>query len=214
MDIEYVQAWAAILNALAWPAAVLIVAMIIRSLVLPAISEGGCVAVKMQGVEFTVTPAQGKRTPGGSAEEEVAQLTKNGLVNAGISKNVLPFDYFFLNHTSFLRREKQEEFRKFTGVNMDHYDIRVIVDSYYQGALERIDCVEYILHHAYPQPIQYRRNPEDKFLLKELANGEYVLMARVFLKDRKEPILLQRYITLWETGPVLIRKLHLKLPIS
>ncbi len=203
MHIEYVQAWAAILNALAWPAAVLIVAIIIRSLVLPAISEGGCVAVKMQGVEFTVTPAQGLRPPGGSSEEDSSQLTRRGLMNAGISQKVLPFDYYFLNHTSFLRKEKQEEFRKLTGVDIDHYDIRVIVDSYYQDALERIDCVEYILHHAYPQPIQYRRNPEDKFMLKELANGEYVLMARVFLKDRKEPILLQRYITLWETGPML-----------
>jgi len=203
MHIEYVQAWAAILNALAWPAAVLIVAIIIRSLVLPAISEGGCVAVKMQGVEFTVTPAQGLRPPGGSSEEDSSQLTRRGLMNAGISQKVLPFDYYFLNHTSFLRKEMQEEFRKLTGVDIDHYDIRVIVDSYYQDALERIDCVEYILHHAYPQPIQYRRNPEDKFMLKELANGEYVLMARVFLKDRKEPILLQRYITLWETGPML-----------
>jgi len=203
MDIESVQAWAAILNALAWPAAVLIVAIIIRSLVLPAISEGGCVAVKMQGVEFTVTPAQGLRPPGGSSEEDSSQLTRRGLMNAGISQKVLPFDYYFLNHTSFLRKEMQEEFRKLTGVDIDHYDIRVIVDSYYQDALERIDCVEYILHHAYPQPIQYRRNPEDKFMLKELANGEYVLMARVFLKDRKEPILLQRYITLWETGPML-----------
>lgn len=203
MDIESVQAWAAILNALAWPAAVLIVAIIIRSLVLPAISEGGCVAVKMQGVEFTVTPAQGLRPPGGSSEEDSSQLTRRGLMNAGISQKVLPFDYYFLNHTSFLRKEKQEEFRKLTGVDIDHYDIRVIVDSYYQDALERIDCVEYILHHAYPQPIQYRRNPVDKFMLKELANGEYVLMARVFLKDRKEPILLQRYVTLWETGPML-----------
>lgn len=203
MDIESVQAWAAILNALAWPAAVLIVAIIIRSLVLPAISEGGCVAVKMQGVEFTVTPAQGLRPPGGSSEEDSSQLTRRGLMNAGISQKVLPFDYYFLNHTSFLRKEKQEEFRKLTGVDIDHYDIRVIVDSYYQDALERIDCVEYILHHAYPQPIQYRRNHEDKFMLKELANGEYVLMARIFLKDRKEPILLQRYITLWETGPML-----------
>lgn len=39
-----------------------------------------------------------------------------------------------------------------------------------------------------------------KFLLKELANGEYVLMDKVYLKDRKEPVLLQRYTTLWESG--------------
>jgi hypothetical protein len=26
-------------------------------------------------------------------------------------------------------------------------------------------------------------------------------MAKVFLKDREEPVLLQRYIALWESGP-------------
>jgi hypothetical protein len=38
-------------------------------------------------------------------------------------------------------------------------------------------------------------------MLKELANGEYVLVAKVFLRDRKSPLILQRYITLWKEGP-------------
>lgn len=113
----------------------------------------------------------------------------------------IPPDYFFLNHTSFLRKDKQAEFQKITNVYRDHYDIRVIVDSYYGGALDRIDYVEYILHQSYPNPRRRHDNRKDNFMLKELANGQFVLMAQVFLKDRKEPVLLQRFITLWETGP-------------
>lgn len=113
----------------------------------------------------------------------------------------LPVDYVYLNHTSFLRKEMQEEFRRRTGVQLPHYDIRVIVDSYYRGALDDIERVEYILHEAYPNPIQVRTHKGDKFLLKEVANGEFVLLAKVSFRNRKSPLLLQRYVTLWESSP-------------
>ncbi len=76
-----------------------------------------------------------------------------------------------------------------------------MVDSYYRGALDSIERVEYYLHEAYPEPIQIRTHKKDKFLLKEIANGEYVMLAKVFLRGRKQPIVLQRYITLWKSGP-------------
>jgi len=68
--------------------------------------------------------------------------------------------------------------------------------------------VEYLLHRAYPHPVQYRRSAKDHFMLKELANGEYVALARVYLKDAKEPLVLQRYISLWESGPRLDNKVE------
>jgi|APTNR8051073442_1049403.scaffolds.fasta_scaffold12961_4 hypothetical protein len=113
----------------------------------------------------------------------------------------LPADYIYLNHTSFLREDMQEEFRRRTGVGLPHYDIRVVVDSYYRGALDEIERVEYILHEEYPNPVQVRTHRSDKFLLKEVANGEYVLLAKVSFRNRKEPLVLQRFITLWESGP-------------
>lgn len=121
------------------------------------------------------------------------------------SSEEMPPDYYFLNHTSFLRSHKQDEFRKKTGVPLVHYDIRVIVDSYYEGALDKIQSVRYILDKAYPNPIQIRthKDKSNKFLLKELANGEYVLMAEIYVQGRKEPIHLQRHITLWKSGPEL-----------
>ena len=119
--------------------------------------------------------------------------------------NELPLDYFYINHTSFLRKEKQEEFRRLTNLNIDHYDIRVVIDSSYEGALDKVRRVKYILDDSYPTPI-YEFSDEaksSKFLLKELANGEYVLKAEVYLKDRSEPVYLQRFITLWKSGPEL-----------
>ena|SRR5688572_2301338 len=118
--------------------------------------------------------------------------------------NVLPADYIYLNHTSFLRLEKQKEFQTRPGaMNIPYYDIRVNVNSYYRGALERIKYVVYFLHESYDIPIQARTNREDHFELKELAYGEYVLTAQVFLKDAKKPIILERYITLWNSGPII-----------
>jgi len=112
---------------------------------------------------------------------------------------------YFLNHTSFLRPEKQGDFRARTGVNVDHHDIRVIIDADDESDLDAVDRVEYLLHHGYPEPIRVRtrRDRTDKFLLKELANGEYLLKARVYLSGRPEPLLLYRYITLWSSGPEL-----------
>jgi hypothetical protein len=202
MDAELIRAWAAILDALVWPFVLLTIVVILRGLISTAVTKGGAFRFGVKDVaEFAIEPAQGLRPPSGETEEDASRLVKDIPSVPQTAQEALPFDYYFLNHTSFLRRERQEEFRERTGVPLNHYDIRVIVDSYYRGALERIERVEYILHSSYPQPIQTRRNPEDKFLLKELANGEYVLMAKVHLKDRKEPVLLQRYITLWDSGP-------------
>ena len=202
MDAELIQAWAAILGALAWPVVILLLALFLRGLIIPTIKKGGVFRFRVKDMaEIEVQPAQGLRPPSASGEGDQAQLKQDVEEVLTSTSETLPPDYYFLNHTSFLRKNKQAEFRQRTGVPLDHYDIHVIVDSYYRGALARVDRVEYILHRAFPSPIQYRRNPEDNFLLKELANGEFVLMAKVYLKERAEPILLQRYITLWDSGP-------------
>ena len=122
----------------------------------------------------------------------------------------LPNDYLFLNHTSFYldttERQKLEQvaIRRKTKVDRKHYHIHVIVDSYYAKAIDRVDRIEYILHKAYPEPVRIVSNKHEKFLLKEMANGEFVLLAKAYLKNQEEPILLQRYVTLWDTGPTLL----------
>jgi transcription initiation factor IIF auxiliary subunit len=72
--------------------------------------------------------------------------------------------------------------------------------------LDFVSRVEYVLHRAYPESIRVRTAEHDrctKFLLKELANGEFLLRANVYFADDRRPILLERYITLWRSGPEL-----------
>lgn len=133
-----------------------------------------------------------------------SQVDLNGtqkLESTAPDDDTLPADYYYINHISFLREDKQEEFQRRTGLtDYPHYDIRIIVDSYYKDALDKVKYVEYFLHKSYPEPIQARSNRSNNFLLKELANGEYVLQAKVHITNRKEPLVLQRYITLGQAS--------------
>jgi hypothetical protein len=70
--------------------------------------------------------------------------------------------------------------------------------------------VKYFLHKAYEQygsaiREKTRRDRPNKFLLKEIANGEYVLLAEVYLNGDPNPLTLQRYITLSKSGPYIER---------
>jgi hypothetical protein len=196
VEPEVLNGWAQ----LAWPFVVLVVIGVLIFILRPVLTQGRSqVHIKAMGFEFLVAPPTGVREPGGQPRES-AVLPEPFARQADL--DALPFDYFFLNHTSFLRPEKQAEFRSRTGVPRDHYDIRIIVDSYYKDAHKRIDRVEYLLNPAYPEPLRLRRNRNEKFLLKELANGESVVIARVYLHEKPdEPIFLQRYIDLWHEGP-------------
>jgi hypothetical protein len=178
---------------LLWPVAVLFFIYCFRKQIAALLGKGSEVSLKLLGNEFVVRPAQVKRPA-----DDGAPTGQSDALSAIPDQEVLPADYVYVTHISFLRESKQAEFQKRTGVNARHYDIRVTTDSYYEGALERIDRVEYFLHEAYPEPIRLRRNREEKFLLKELANGEYVLLAKVYLKDRQAPLILQRYISLYD----------------
>jgi hypothetical protein len=180
-----------------WPLLFAGLIYVFRKRIGALLESGAEVAFEFMGGKLSVKPTERLRAPSSqtglsSPEVELDPIDPKGK---------LPADYLYLNHTSFLREERQAEFQKRTGVPLPHYDIRVILDSYYRGALDRVERVEYILHKAYPDPIQIKVIREEKFLLKELANGEYVLQAKVFLVGEKHPIILQRYISLWKEGP-------------
>lgn len=209
MNSEFIKAWADILDALAWPVALLLISPFVGLLIYHMVKNGVGVHLKAKDYELELKPASGLRPPSAALKpagnstptisaEEISELTKDESIHL---QDKLPADYFFLNHTSFLKKDKQEEYQRRTGIPLDHYNIHVIVDSYYKSALKQVERVEYILHRAYPTPIQVSINRKNNFLLKELANGEYVLKAKVFMQDVEQPILLQRYITLWDSGP-------------
>lgn len=183
-------------SSLIWPLFFVVVAFLLLRQLPRLIAGGTEVALEFMGNRVLVRPSA-KPMAGPSDRGHPGELAP---VIAG---EALPADYLYLNHTSFLRPEIQDEMQARTGWIGNHYDIRVIVSSYYAGALERVERVEYLLHESYEEPIRTRRSRSDCFLLKEIANGEYVLLARVYLRKRPEPILLQRYLTLWESGPTL-----------
>jgi TIR domain/prokaryotic YEATS domain len=136
----------------------------------------------------------------------LTRLDSAPAISAPAIEDETPQCGLFLNHTSFLRADPQAEFRARTGVPLDHYDIRVVLDAEEPEMLDAVSRVEYILDPAYPEPVQVRtaeRDRQTKFLLKELANGEYLLRARIYMVNRGAPICLQRYITLWRSGPEL-----------
>ena len=158
------------------------------------------------GNKFEVNPSQGGKNIANHNKIHTI-LPVGGKLEELSAHQPIPDDYLFLTHISFLREKKQEDYKSRTNVNnMDHYDIRVVVDSYYQGAVERIMAVKYVLHEAYPKPIYIRCNHRDHFMLKEIANGAYVLQALVWLKDIEKPLYLRRHISLYKTEKIIWEK--------
>ena len=137
-----------------------------------------------------------------TSEEDTADLPPDMSRSARRpARNGAIGERYFVNHTSFLRPDKQEEFFRLTRVHAPHYDIRVIVDSFDDPELLGVNFVEYHLDPSYPDPIREVRDRETKFLLKELANGEYLLRADLHVQGEPEPVRLYRYLTLWQSGP-------------
>lgn len=191
-DSSIIKELSVLLSSLAnllWPVIFASILYVLRHPLYRLLSEASEFNMEIPGGKFQIKPSS---PPKGGNAPALPPLNE---------ETPLPFDYLYLNHTSFLRIEKQAEFKARTHIDLPHYDIRVVVDSYYEGAVSRITKVEYYLHQAFPQPIQVRTNLKDRFLLKELANGEFVIQAKVFIVGRKAPILLQRYLTLWKEGP-------------
>jgi hypothetical protein len=203
--MEKFEAWAKLITALAtmlWPVLVASIVYLMRKKVWLLIESGAALAFDFAGTKIAITPTKATRLPADndSPSESIGPTRDEGFLYVPESAPI-PVDYLFLSHISFLREDRQDEFKARTGVDLPHYDVRVVLDSYYSGALARVSHVEYVLHESYPEPIQVRSQAKNKFLLKELANGEYVLLAKVQLKDRKVPLVLQRYLNLTATGP-------------
>jgi hypothetical protein len=192
-SISIIQGFAALL----WPLGIFTVIFIFRNEIREQIQRGTNLSLEVLGNKIAVNPSKG-----GEASEvcNVSQDYKpTGKLKPITPEDPLPADYLFLTHISFLRKEKQKQYQKETKMNnVTLFDIRVILNSYYKGALERVSCVKYFLHESYPNPIQAEADIDNHFMLKQLAYGEFVLLAKIWLKDYKTPILMQRYITLFD----------------
>jgi hypothetical protein len=218
MDADTIKAAAELIKAIAWAGGTILALLILRRFLSTLFKHGNPFIVKVGEILAIEVQPSSKSRPPDSSLEALSLLTHAGAEAAPSfnhphpanddpdlppigTHDPIPSDYLYVVHTSFLRPEKQAEFQRRTGVPLPHFDIQIKVESYYKGALERVSYVEYILHKAFPKPYQSRFDRSDGFLLKELANGEFVLAVKVFLRDKTEPLVLQRYITLWPSGP-------------
>lgn len=161
-------------------------------IVLSLLYSGKITEIKALGLELKVEPSKVNIS---DSEEKIEFPTNK-------AEKVYPADYFYLKHTTFFRNDKQKELQDKTGLHdIKLYDIRIKVYSYYSGALEEIEKVQYYLHSSYDNPIRELYDSKSNFELKELAFGEYVLSAKIYLRNVDEPFIVQRYISLWDSGP-------------
>jgi len=94
-----------------------------------------------------------------------------------------------LVHTSSFWKIKKEK---------AYYRVFVNIDSSDQRGLDDIEKVIYLLHPTFKNPRRVVQTRDDNFLLKTNCWGEFSLKAEVYLKNDKEPLLLERYISIRE----------------
>lgn len=90
------------------------------------------------------------------------------------------------------------EVKRYTeNTNRDGYKIaqseKYIGDDYWEWSvwmeagsknLDKIECVTYTLHYTFREPVQIRRNREDKFRLESSGWGTFTIYARITFKDK------------------------------
>lgn len=69
--------------------------------------------------------------------------------------------------------------------NRTYYRWRVFLDEP-QSVLDTIAEVQYLLHPTFPEPLQVRKDPNDKFALETSGWGEFTILITVRYKDGSE----------------------------
>jgi len=103
-------------------------------------------------------------------------------------------NHLVIVHSSWRYPKKDAEY------NRTMYAFHVIIQAT-DDVLDRIESVRYSLHPSYPNPIRVVTDRASRFKLKDLAWGETNVRAEVLVKGQQQPIKLNRYINLTQTGP-------------
>lgn len=74
------------------------------------------------------------------------------------------------------------------------YRLRIFLETDPSVSLSRVSKVVYHLHPTFPNPEQEVTDPETQFELVTYAWGQFNLKAEVYLRDRTEPLMLERYL--------------------
>jgi hypothetical protein len=103
-----------------------------------------------------------------------------------------------LLHTSFLTSKRPIGYDEAT----TFYQFEVIVAAP-TPVMDSISHVKYYLGEPWPESLRERtiENRSSRFKMKDLANGTSIVRADVYLRDKDEPIQLNRFIDLRPNGP-------------
>lgn len=180
--IERARALTELISAVAWPLGITLALLLFWPQVQVFVSEimrrvQSGDPVKLGPVDL---PALARRVPPPPADGDVSL------------ENVA------LLHTSFARPDKSAAFSG----GRTYYQIEAVVIAPPE-VMHRIDSVVYHLEEAWPEESRnpVRRDPGDRFKLKELANGTSILRATVNFKSGQQALELNRFIDLRPDGP-------------
>jgi len=120
-----------------------------------------------------------------------------GKIKAPDIGGIVSDDHLALIHRSWRVPSRDKEF---AGASMYQIDVIVFGED---AALDRVEYVVYHLDPSYPRPVQPGGSRDQKFELKELANGHSLIRADVKIKGQEEMVHLSRFIDLMEESPKL-----------
>lgn len=194
-----------LVKALAWPVITLLVLAFLHPFLEPILIK--LESLKIGIAEIRIRPTAQPATSPGSIAIAVRESEKHFDRRYEDPSQPLPFDYLFLNHISYYRPHKQAE-KQFqpaalnAGYAVPVFDFNIWLQSYYPGALELVDRVEYYLGEVWPNPIQSRFSSRDRFQLHELTWGEILVLAKVYFRSsERQPLVLNRWISI-PTGQI------------
>lgn len=146
------------------------------------ISEGSGADVSVGPIKMALTQGQGgtPSAPMASASPAVASVTHTAV------------DYpqrLYLVHA--FRRDNSAS----QGGNQ-YYRLRIYLDGDTEQDLSNVAKVIYHLHPTFQEPIQERSDAAKNFQVMTRVWGEFNVWAEVYIKDKTEPVVLERFVNL------------------
>jgi len=81
-----------------------------------------------------------------------------------------------------------------SGYDYEWREITIWLSSFENDYLDKIEKVIYFLPDSFANPIREKTNRDEKFFTSTAAYGDFNISAEVYLKNKKQPITINRLI--------------------
>jgi hypothetical protein len=171
---------AGIIEGLIWPSLLILAVLFFRQQVESILKTFGGLLSRISVIEiahtvFTIGPVN---VPAPAEDQDIT------------------LDNIALLHTSFVRPDKTRKFND----RLTYYQVEVVILAR-ATVLDRIESVTYHLAEPYPRREYTIKDRNSRFKLKELANGASRVRAEVKIRDKEQPLSLNRFMNLQDAGP-------------